>query len=525
LDLNLNWCQNCNIPLVGNKCSLCGSTGKKVSSDLRPVFLAEKAMLQSNIERELPWPLFYGSRGWFYSSGKTIGRMSYDSEGVPTIKLSKSYNGITSNSQQMTETEFITLTLNANLESLITREQEAIDFILGVVKENPGVQPVVAFSGGKDSTIVAELVRRALGSATLFFADTTIEFPDTYDYLETIRNTEGYTLITEAPESTFYELNSRLGPPSQRMRWCCTVCKAGPLNSYLNRQQDYSLFFDGIRRHESQARKDYERISGNKKAVKQIVARPILEWSTMDVWLYIWWRQLKYNQLYTKGYGRAGCMHCPYNTRYDNYLTKLNFPTQHKYWHGILEKYFEKENSDLTVPKEQKDFWLDYGWKHRLPHRRRKYVGGVRSWSPDRNYIELDNPIVPSMADFLVPIGQLFFHDEKEFSLSVEDSVIKAKIGTNLIRVKGPIPKKIVKALNKYLNCVGCGGCKGSCPNSAISIKNDKVTVNVEKCNHCGYCLGTKLGCVGLTYKSVSNAILAEAEKQPSQEVSLCLQQ
>ena len=36
--------------------------------------------------------------------------------------------------------------------------------------------------------------------------------------------------------------------------------------------------------------------------------------------------------------------------------------------------------------------------------------------------------------------------------------------------------------------CVGCGVCIDSCPEGAISMKNEKATINQDKCTFCGEC-------------------------------------
>ncbi len=37
--------------------------------------------------------------------------------------------------------------------------------------------------------------------------------------------------------------------------------------------------------------------------------------------------------------------------------------------------------------------------------------------------------------------------------------------------------------------CTGCGGCIDLCPEIAISMINDVVTVNHEVCTECGTCI------------------------------------
>lgn len=48
--------------------------------------------------------------------------------------------------------------------------------------------------------------------------------------------------------------------------------------------------------------------------------------------------------------------------------------------------------------------------------------------------------------------------------------------------------KTTKKLLVFELLCGGCGSCVEACPNQALSLKNGKASVDVEKCALCGYC-------------------------------------
>lgn len=506
----LRWCEKCQLPLIGEKCDICGRAGNIIKPDIRPIFIQEKQMLEREFNCKLPFPLYYGASGWLYAMGGVIGRMSIK-ESRPSFSPTDFYKKTIKETHEMTIDEFKQKVVTANISSLSVQESEAIIFIKNIIKQFSDYKPVVAFSGGKDSTVSAALVQHAIGRATLFFGDTTIEFPDTYQYLNDFSKSDNYKIITQRPAKDFYKSAEELGPPSQSLRWCCTVVKASPLNSFLAQSPDHRLFFDGIRRRESHAREDYERVSGNKKSVNQIVARPILDWTTIDVWLYIWWRELEYNSLYDKGYGRAGCMHCPNNTKYDAYLTSIHFPEQQSRWASVLENFCVSQNSDIRISQKEKDFWVDYGWKHRLPHRGKNFVGKRCNWHTDRSEIVFDRPINANLVDFLVPTGNALVSN-KDFILVTSDSTrLEGKIGNKKIRIKGSISRQIIKAINKYLNCFGCGACVGSCPVGAISMAEGKLKIDMEKCTKCESCLGSSFlgsGCVSLTYKSICNALL-----------------
>jgi phosphoadenosine phosphosulfate reductase len=77
-------------------------------------------------------------------------------------------------------------------------EYKAIEFIKKVVLERPNSIKVVSFSGGKDSTVVSHLVRRALSTSAVLhlFGNTTLEYPHTYEYIRRFR--------TENPRTPFF---------------------------------------------------------------------------------------------------------------------------------------------------------------------------------------------------------------------------------------------------------------------------------------------------------------------------------
>ncbi|OYP55987.1 hypothetical protein CG709_01345, partial [Lachnotalea glycerini] len=114
----------------------------------------------------------------------------------------------------------------------------------------------VAFSGGKDSQVLLDLVKKALpkGSFVVVFGDTGMEFPDTYDV---IKKTHLQCIEEEIP---FYIAESHLkpkqswelfGPPSRTLRWCCSVHKSTPQTLKLRKitgKDDYTgLGFGGVR--------------------------------------------------------------------------------------------------------------------------------------------------------------------------------------------------------------------------------------------------------------------------------------
>lgn len=74
----------------------------------------------------------------------------------------------------------------------------------------------VSFSGGKDSTVLLDLVRRIYPDMKAVFFNTGIEHPSVIRFVKTIPNT-----IIIKPKKTFISIIKRYGYPivRKRMRW------------------------------------------------------------------------------------------------------------------------------------------------------------------------------------------------------------------------------------------------------------------------------------------------------------------
>lgn len=71
--------------------------------------------------------------------------------------------------------------LESNRKRLLALEDDAFEFIKHTVNDHSPREILVSFSGGKDSTVVSDLVRRALGRADILhiFGDTKLEDENT----------------------------------------------------------------------------------------------------------------------------------------------------------------------------------------------------------------------------------------------------------------------------------------------------------------------------------------------------------
>ncbi|MFA4870998.1 MAG: phosphoadenosine phosphosulfate reductase family protein [Pedobacter sp.] len=172
--------------------------------------------------------------------------------------------------------------------------------------------PVVNFSGGKDSLVVLDLVRKIV-DAPAVFCNTGNE------YIETIPYVRGFENVIELmPEKSFWACVKEYGLPENKRTGkrhgnaCCFWLKEKPLKKYY-KESGADLVFTGLTSDESRQRMMtlkrmgayyFHKSDGNHKC------HPIHDWSPQDVWDYIGLKKLQYNPIYDMGIPRCGCRFC-----------------------------------------------------------------------------------------------------------------------------------------------------------------------------------------------------------------------
>jgi phosphoadenosine phosphosulfate reductase len=213
------------------------------------------------------------------------------------------------------------------LEGLV---QQAIEFIWDTYKKyRPKVDAAAAaFSGGKDSLALLDLMQRALSpdEFVVVFSDTTMEIKATYDAFEAARHKYKHLSFYKARAAkdavtTWQEF----GPPSRIHRWCCTVHKSAPtllfLQELVGKSSIKALVFDGVRWEESFLRQKYSLVSEGSKHNTQINTSPLLNWNSGEIFLYLLTRNIFFNQAYRYGLVRVGCAVCPLASKWTNSIT------------------------------------------------------------------------------------------------------------------------------------------------------------------------------------------------------------
>ena len=355
------WCGECAIPIAhpvtaANKdiCPICGRKTRYLTVDLRPVFPEERLLIALFLGKEAGqfmnrsvWAT--GSR--YYIDGKPLSISVQAFAEADAEKISERIIA----SQEIIDYTFydknIRLFIQANQHRLAYLKDEAFSFIQRAVKGYGEENIVISFSGGKDSTVTADIVTKALSNPSLvhIFGDTTLEFPTTIEYANRYRTAHPLAIfqIAKNDEQVFYDVCNDIGPPARMMRWCCSMFKTGPIARVINsmyRSQQVLTFY-GIRKTESVSRSKYNRIESDAESIKiqqQTVASPIFFWKDIDIWLYILSEGIDFNAAYRIGYDRVGCWCCPNNNQRAQFLSRIYMPEESKKWRKFLIDFAKK---------------------------------------------------------------------------------------------------------------------------------------------------------------------------------------
>lgn len=532
----LYWCSNCNIPVFDCECPICHSQSDYFTSDARPVFPEERLLIEIIIGKPLSFindSVWNGAGNRYYVNGKRISLSISKTKNLDPEKIRMELDKY---KEQNTDSAFKSyiakwiLANKAHYEYISTEAKQFINQIAENYLQDNTNNAFVSFSGGKDSTVVSDLVRKALSNPSIIhiFGNTTLEFPHTYEYITRFKSDNRRTpvLRDENKEQDFFNLCETFGPPSRTLRWCCTIFKTGFIGDKIQKtfgDQKRVLTFYGIRRSESTSRNNYERSSEGKKISKQLVASPIIDWIDYDVWLYILSTGIDFNSAYRLGYTRVGCWCCPNNSQWSQFLASIYMPDLYRKFYDILY--------DFAVKMEKEDpeeYVVSGGWKARQGGAGIALSKNVAidfkpcaTDSKSFNYV-LNKPISLQLYEFFKPFGILNFEMGKkrlgevyvlDYRTNLPLLKLQGRIGTNELRISilnTPIARrtktieielKFKCQITKFQLCAGCHACENVCKYNAIRlIKNGtsdcdyRYEIDESKCVHCFECINHYTG-------------------------------
>lgn len=534
------WCDACNIPIIHvhddprTICPNCGSEAKYLCADLRPVFPEERLLFELMREKPLAhirdsvWAM--GSR--YYVNGVADSVSIDEMQGMDADYLRESLERFSDSNSYEYFDKYIEAFAKANKDHLDEIIREACEFISSASEGYPEENLVVSFSGGKDSTVTADIVVRALSNPYLvhIFGDTTLEFPSTIEYAKRFRNDHPLAIFKTARnnEQEFYEVAEEIGPPARMMRWCCSMFKTGPITRVFNGLygKQSILTFQGVRKDESVSRSKYNRIEDSAESIKiqkQKVALPIFYWNDIDVWLYILSEGVDFNDAYRLGYERVGCWCCPNNNFRAQFLSQIYMPEQSVRWRDFLVSFARR------IGKADAEVYVDTGkWKARqggngLAAAESIKVEASQCATEDNAMIfSLSRPYSDELVNLFTPIGEYApglgrkLLDEKVLvDPKTREPIIAvmpftqpgyeyaAKVRFLEDKNREAVVRMVKYQIVKFNACRQCLKCESLCRFGAISINGDCYSIDEKKCTHCRQCVTDKYlegGCLMRKY-------------------------
>jgi len=223
----------------------------------------------------------------------------------------------------------------------------------------------IAFSGGKDSTVLKHLVLQLYPDTPLVFSDTGLEYPEIREFCKAegaifiapkmnytrVIKEHGYAVVskqtsrkirdlqnpTEKNEATRHlrmtgftksgkkqphgKLAERWKPlvnsPFKVSERCCDILKKGPFKVY--EMETGRKPFIGIRAIDSSFREwRFHKDGCNVYKAGKERSWPLAFWTEDDVWSYIRNNNIPYCKIYDSGIKNTGCMWCCLGIQYDS---------------------------------------------------------------------------------------------------------------------------------------------------------------------------------------------------------------
>lgn len=229
----------------------------------------------------------------------------------------------------------------------------------------------VSFSGGKDSTVLLDIVRSMYPEVQAVYSDTGLEFPEIRNFVKQFDN-----VVWLKPKMNFREIIKEYGYPviskeialmvyyaRKNSNWaikkingeydygkpekykylldapfkitdkCCSFMKKRPFHDFEH-QTGLKPFIGTMADEGGQRKSAYKKTGCN--AFKTGKSMPLGFWREQDIWEYIKTTNLPYSKVYDMGYQRTGCMFCMFGVHLEKGLNRFQrmqttHPKQYEY--------------------------------------------------------------------------------------------------------------------------------------------------------------------------------------------------
>ena len=261
-------------------------------------------------------------------------------------------------------------TVHGTLGQLNIYGQDKVDVAIERIRTfEPPEGYYVAFSGGKDSSVILELVKMAGVKFDAHYTLTSVDPPELVQFIKH----EHPEVIIDIPKYPEDYKNPRLAgkqitmwnlipekkmPPTRIVRYCCSELKES--------RGEGRFVVTGVRWQESTKRskrggvefakkkshrmENYDPDNPSQEMIHQCMKwarrhlNPIIDWTTDDVWEFIYKYNVPYCCLYDQGYHRLGCIGCPMGSVQQRLREFERYPKYKQAYIRAFDRMIEERN-------------------------------------------------------------------------------------------------------------------------------------------------------------------------------------
>jgi len=491
-------------------------TGKYVANEIRPVFAPELSLTGLGKQFEYDYnetrPLLWAQKNVYLLNGEKVVQLNNTQYGQP---LSPEFFFEGKLKLEPIDTVAMVEKNTAIMDIVVADAKRRTKELYDADIKRCDIA-YIAFSGGKDSVALLDICHRVLPlSVPVIFSDTDMELPDTYKVWDEIQ--------TRYPDRDFFKAEAespalenwrRFAPPSQTIRWCCSVHKSTPalmfLKSKLRKTAVKVMAFVGVRGDESHSRSFYEDAADDVKNASQLNRMPILDWGAHELWLHIFANDLLINYAYRKGLTRVGCLMCPELSEKHIWFVNTLYPHETKHYNNVIIETSAKVFKNIT---DKTEFIGTGGWQARKSGVVLKKT--LTNWLEDINGLSVvfQSPHFSKslFCEWIKTLGTVVkdrgmeqqrlkipntLNDGVPFIFHAQHTsggTVTFEFGNNKEKLE-LLP--IIRAfLRKVSACVACRSCEAECSVGAISVKDGKLKVDGVKCTKCHKCYDIENSC------------------------------
>lgn len=244
-----------------------------------------------------------------------------------------------------------------------------------------GGEVYVAFSGGKDSTVLLNLVREIYPRVPAVFVDTGLEYPEIRGFVKSIDNVTwlkpkmnfrkvlreyGYPVVSKEQAYYIYQYRTTKSEKLRICRWlgdgkgrfkisekwkflvdapfkisnkCCDIMKKNPFREYEQKTSRKPLL--GVMASDGKQRQgQWLRNGCNAFDLNRPRSNPLSFWLEEDIWEYLHRFNVPYSKIYDMGCARTGCMFCMFGVHLEqrpNRFERMK-KTHPKLWNYCIYK-------------------------------------------------------------------------------------------------------------------------------------------------------------------------------------------